>query len=240
MTLYAPTHVIFDMDGTTVRHINPWILNVLENLDDLSYKIGHWTTNNLGFKKMKKPLGGVVTRDPEKKKRLLVHKALHSVRKKDLNKIVEPCPGIFDVLTLLKEHNIPMGIASNGLGKGYGHDILEEFDLEDFFETRIFREDLRHAKPHPEALLKAISSYQQPPSGGDVIWYIGDRWKDIQAAFAAQPHVKADIIPFAYGLNATLHSFVEGKLSPQQRVVDYSDLRELLLKLFSTKKQSAT
>lgn len=233
MTLSAPTHVIFDMDGTTVRHINPWILNVLEHLDDMSYKIGNWATRTLGMKKMKEPFSGVVTRDPQKKKRLLVHKALHSVRKKDLNKIVEPCPGIFDVLELLKEHNIPIGIASNGLGKGYGHDILEEFGLEDFFETRIFREDLRHAKPHPEALLKAIFGYQKPPGAGDVIWYIGDRWKDIQAAFAAKPFVQAEIIPFAYGLNATLHAYIEGKLKPQQCIVDYHDLTALLVKLFT-------
>ena len=236
MTIPAPTYVIFDMDGTTVRHINPWILNVLEHLDDYSYKIGGWFSQKFGMNTRKEPFAGIVNRGNEKKKRLLVHKALHSVRKKDLNKIVEPCPGIYDVLLLLKEHKIPIGIASNGLGKGYGHDVLDVFGLEDFFETRVFREDLRHAKPHPEALLKAISGYKRTPKAEDVIWYIGDRWKDIQAAFAAKPHVQATIIPFAYGLNATLHSFIEGKLTTKQRIVDYHDLESLLKSLLSAPK----
>ena len=37
MTLERPTIVIFDMDGTTVRHINLMLLHILEKLDDFGY-----------------------------------------------------------------------------------------------------------------------------------------------------------------------------------------------------------
>jgi phosphoglycolate phosphatase len=64
----------------------------------------------------------------------------------------------------------------------------------------------------------------KPPQQHHTVWYIGDRWKDMQAAWAAQKERRCQIIPFAYGLNATLHAFVDGKLSPPQRILDYEDL----------------
>lgn len=230
MTLVRPDYVIFDMDGTAVRHINPRILNLLERLDDYSFKIGGWVEKLTGFRGKKRSLSGIVSRD--KKKKLLVHKALHRVRSKDVEQIVEPCPGIYPVLDFLSQQNIPMAIASNGLGKGYGHEVLKTFDLEPYFQVTIFREDILKAKPHPESLLKVTNNFTAPPKNHQTIWYIGDRWKDIQAAWAAEKELKCSIIPFAYGLNATLHAFVEGKLSPPQRILDYEDLLVTLRFIF--------
>jgi phosphoglycolate phosphatase len=39
MTLPRPTIVLFDMDGTTVRHIHPRLLQILEALDDAGHKV---------------------------------------------------------------------------------------------------------------------------------------------------------------------------------------------------------
>ena len=39
MKIEKPGIVIFDMDGTTVRHINIYLLHVLEKLDDFSYAV---------------------------------------------------------------------------------------------------------------------------------------------------------------------------------------------------------
>ena len=39
MTLQKPSIVLFDMDGTTVRHVRPWVLHLLEKLDDIAHKI---------------------------------------------------------------------------------------------------------------------------------------------------------------------------------------------------------
>ena len=38
MTLEKPSIVIFDMDGTTVRHVNPKLLHLLEFTDDMIFK----------------------------------------------------------------------------------------------------------------------------------------------------------------------------------------------------------
>ncbi|MCB9973249.1 MAG: HAD family phosphatase [Rhodospirillales bacterium] len=230
MTLKPPTIVIFDMDGTTVRHIQPWVLNLLEFLDDVSYKIGTFITKISGFR-TKDPFTGVVNRGERKKQRLLVQRAIHFLRRKDVEQIVEPCPLIYEVLEVFQSRHIPMGIASNGLGKGYGHDILTKFDLDKYFAATVFREDIERGKPHPEALLRVAHKLGTQPSARDVIWYIGDRWKDIQAALAADKFLPCPVIPFAYGPNATLQAFIDGKLKPEQRLMSYEDLLRLMRKL---------
>ncbi len=232
-----PTIVIFDMDGTVVRHMNPWVLNVLEGLDDLSYKIGGFITRRFGLR-TREPFKGVVNRGDVKKRRLLVHRAIHFLRRKEVDQIVEPCPKIIDVLEFLKARDIPVGIASNGMGKGYGHDILQTFDLQKYFQATIFREDIEKAKPNPEAILRVTDNLFLRPTRDDVIWYIGDRWKDIQATHAAEQLLPCRIVPFAYGLNASLQAFIEGKklkLRPEQRLVSYEDMLDVLNKLYTEK-----
>jgi len=227
MPLKAPTIVIFDMDGTTVRHLNPRLLHILEKLDDTGYacsRFFRWL-----FRK-NHPSPIIKSDDPfinRKKPRLLVHRAIHKFRRKDVDQIVEPCPGIYETLDLLKQHNIPTALVSNGLGKGYGHDILKTFDLEKYFEATIFREDITRSKPDPEPLLTALSRMGIETAEKDVIWYIGDRRKDILAALNFDHHVKAKVTPIAYALNA-IAAVIEKGLGPEHIMVSYVDMTEEL------------
>ena len=100
------------------------------------------------------------------------------MRRKEVEEVVEPCPGIYQVLNLLKDKKIPMALASNGLGKGYGHDIIQKFGLEDYFQITIFREDVRKSKPNPEGLIKALDGMDITLKPDDIVWHIGDRHKD--------------------------------------------------------------
>ena len=84
MSLPKPTIVLFDMDGTTVRHINPRVLGVLEKIDDVIFKATAWTYRN-------KPHPDY-TLDRIKKPRLLVHRALHKFRRKEVDQIVKTSP----------------------------------------------------------------------------------------------------------------------------------------------------
>src|SRR5262245_17388447 len=106
MSLLRPTIVIFDMDGTAVRHVNPRLLHILEVLDDCSYKLNRaWSW---AFRRGRK--GPIVppgeAADPKKLPRLLVHRAIHKVRRKEVDEIVQPCPGLYDVLGFLRDHNV--------------------------------------------------------------------------------------------------------------------------------------
>lgn len=232
-TLPKPTIVIFDMDGTTVRHLNPRMLGLMEWLDDTAFKISRlwmWFFD----RKAKGPILLPPPDSPVKPpKSILVHKAIHKLRRKDVELLVEPCPGIYSVLAMLKKRNIPMALVSNGLGKGYGADIVKKFGLNDFFPVTIFREDIKKSKPHPEPLLMALRELNIEPSEKDVIWYIGDRHKDVTAVHNATKHVApAKIVPIAYAVNAAV-AVIEKGYTPDHIMMSYQDVYAVLNELFN-------
>jgi phosphoglycolate phosphatase len=225
MALAKPDIVIFDMDGTTVRHINPRLLLLLEWADDMMFKFSvlrDWLLRRHAKGAIFAP-GIIPDFKSQKKPKLIVHRVMHKVRRKDVEQIVEPCPGIYLVLELLARHGIPLGLISNGLGKGYGHDILEKFDLEKYFRATIFREDIKKSKPHPDSLLLALQTMNVETQAGDVVWYIGDRHKDISAALAAGKILPAKFEPIAYGLNAAV-AVMEKGVSPDNIIMSYQDM----------------
>lgn len=232
MTLQKPDIVIFDMDGTTVRHVNPKLLHILEWMDDIAFKSSRFW--GCLFRRGDKATiyRAIDDYKARKKPKLIVHRVMHKVRRKPVEQIVEPCPGIQAVLDLLKTNAIPAAIVSNGLGKGYGHEILEKFGLEDSFQSKTFREDITHSKPNPEAILLALKNLNMTPAADDVVWYIGDRAKDIHAARAAQKHVKCKISPIAYGVNAAI-SVLEGTAGPDHVLMSYYDMYEILSELLA-------
>jgi len=235
MSIKKPTIIIFDMDGTAVRHINPRLLHALEFFDSLFYKtskIFAWI-----FKRGGK--GRIVPEwhDPEwinkdkKKPKLIVHRAIHKFRRKPVEQIVQPCPGLYDVLDLLGKHNIPTALVSNGLGKGYGHDILDKFELNDYFKATVFREDLANSKPHPEPILLSIKRMGIEPKDDDIIWYIGDRRKDIIAALEASKIINGEIVPIAFAFNATL-AIMEKNLGSDHIIMSFHDMFDQLKPMF--------
>lgn len=233
MSLQKPTIVIFDMDGTAVRHINPRLLHILEWLDNLSYKsakIFAWV-----FKKKGK--GRIVPEwhdtKKDKRPRLLVHRAIHKVRRKPVEQIVEPSPGIYDVLDLLQHHNVPMALVSNGLGKGYGYDILQKFELEKYFKVSIFREDIVNSKPHPEPILTALQQLKDKTDKTDIVWYIGDRHKDVTAALAASKLVPATIVPIGFAINAAA-AIIEKNIGTDHIIMSFHDMFDQIKPMFET------
>jgi phosphoglycolate phosphatase len=238
MSLKAPTIVIFDMDGTSVRHINPRLLHALEWLDDASYKI----SRVFGWLFQRRAQGPVFTDWDEyanrKKPRLLVHRAIHKFRRKSVEQIVEPCPGIYSVLALLKKHAIPAALVSNSLGAGYGHDVLEKFGLEQYFNVTVFREDIRRSKPDPDPILTAVQKTGVQLGENDVLWYIGDRHKDITAALTAARHLPCAVVPVAYGLNAAV-AVLEKNLGPDHIIMSYFDMYAALRKMLKKDRPAA-
>ena len=237
MSLPKPTIVIFDMDGTTVRHLNPRLLGLMEFLDDAVFKISRvWTW--LFERKAQGPLQLTPPDQPVKPpKSIIVHKAIHKLRRKPVELLVEPCPGIYSVLSLLKKKGIPMALVSNGLGKGYGDDIVKKFGLDEFFPVTIFREDIRKSKPNPEPILLALRNIKDPLSENDVVWYIGDRHKDVTAVKNAESLLPCPIVPLSYGLNAAA-AIIEKGYGPQNILMTYQDLHDILEELLNSPTES--
>lgn len=213
MKLQRPTIVLFDMDGTTVRHVNPKMLGTLERIDDIIYAATRFAHKKDNFE---------YDTDPPTEPRLIVHRMLHRFRRRPVEQIVKPCAGIFSLLNLLRDADIPVGIVSNGLGKGYGFDILQKFGLEQYYRSKTFREHITHSKPHPEPILRGLTRFNRPVTENDIVWYIGDRHKDIIAALEADKLSPARIIPFAYGIKAAI-AVLEKHLSPDHIIVNYYD-----------------
>ncbi|MCB1783937.1 MAG: HAD hydrolase-like protein [Alphaproteobacteria bacterium] len=229
MSLQRPTIVLFDMDGTAVRHINPRLLHVLEVLDTISYrcaKLFSWI-----FKRGGK--GPIIPRWHKRRKqpRLLVHRAIHKFRRKPVEQIVEPCPGLYDLLEYLEEKNIPTALVSNGLGKGYGYDILKKFDLEKHFKATVFREDIPSAKPSPDSLLLALEQMNVTITKDDIIWYIGDRRKDVIAALAATKQIAGKVVPIAFGVNAAI-AVIEKNIGPDNIIMSFHDMYDQIRQMF--------
>lgn len=217
------------MDGTTIRHIHPKLLGVLEALDDTGYKAAKYFSKII---RRRIPPPRLVTWENGQRRKLLVHRALHKMRRRPVEEIVEPCPGIYGILQALQQAGIPIGLISNGLGKGYGHDILKKFDLARFFSVTVFREDTRRPKPHPDPILQALEQMPRKPDASDVVWFFGDRRKDVQAAVAARAHLPCPVEPFAYNLHAAI-AVLEGNIGTDHIIMAWPDFEPKLQALLN-------
>lgn len=225
MAIKRPTIIIFDMDGTAVRHINPRLLHVLEWFDNVGYRISKffsWLFRQ-GAKGPIIPLWHRKRKQPS----LIVHRAIHKIRRKPVEQIVQPCPGLYDLLELLEQHTIPLALVSNGLGKGYGHEILEKFELNKYFPVTVFREDITKSKPNPEPILTALRQMNLELNEKDIVWYIGDRRKDIIAALAANNELPCPVLPVAFGLHAAV-AMVEKNISADYIYMSFHEMYDVL------------
>lgn len=202
-----PTIVLFDLDGTLVHHVNPRVLQALEFLDDCSHRGGRLVAR---FRLARRSRAAA-----QRAPKLLVHKAIHKVRRKSVEEMLVPCATMRSTLERLRAEGVTLGVVSNGLGCGYGHDVLETFDLRKYFSSAVFREDVARGKPWPDSILVALRGIGRELRRSDVIWYIGDQRKDITAAQAASQAMGRTIRPIALGARAALGA-VEARLSPAQ------------------------
>lgn len=190
-----------------MHHVNPRVLQMLEFLDDCSHRGGRLVAR---FR-----LARRARTSESSTPKLLVHRAIHKVRRKSVDQMLLPCQSMRNVLEQLRQEGVALGVVSNGLGRGYGHDVLDTFDLKRFFRSTVFREDVARGKPWPDSILAALKGLGRELRPTDVIWYIGDQRKDIAAAQAASQAIGLPIRAFALGARAAIGA-VEARLSPGQ------------------------
>jgi len=219
--------VLFDLDGTLVHHVNPRVLQMLEFLDDCSHSGGRLVAR---FRLARRSRSA-----SQRAPKLLVHKAIHKVRRKSVDQMLMPCETMRHVLDRLRAEGVTLGVVSNGLGRGYGHDVLEAFDLRKYFSAAVFREDVARGKPWPDSVVAALGSIGRDLRRNDVIWYVGDQRKDIGAALAASQVVGQTIRPIALGARAALAA-VDARLTPSQIMWSAADLERAVQSAFDTER----
>ncbi|MFX0004468.1 MAG: HAD family hydrolase [Candidatus Hodarchaeota archaeon] len=88
--------------------------------------------------------------------------------------------------------NVKLAILTNNKSQ-YAEEVLEKFDLSEYFDTIIGFNDVTEVKPNPEGILKILEKWKLNPS--DAI-FIGDMTTDVDAGKAA----KVKMICVASGL----------------------------------------
>jgi phosphoglycolate phosphatase len=101
-------------------------------------------------------------------------------------------PGMALILSQLKQHNIPWGVVSNK-PELLTKQIINALSLDYLPHSIIGGDTLSVAKPHPEPLLLAAN---QCGAASHQCLYIGDHYRDVVAAKAAQ--MKAVAVTFGY------------------------------------------
>jgi phosphoglycolate phosphatase len=220
----APTIVLFDLDGTLVHHVNPRVLQALEFLDDCSHRAARLVARF----RLRRRQRSVEDRQAPK---LLVHRAIHRVRRKSVEEMLVPCETLRTVLDQLRARGVLLAVVSNGLGRGYGHDVLEAFDLKKYFSACVFREDVGRGKPWPDSILAALGGLGRDLRARDVIWYVGDQRKDMDAALAASNALSRPIVPVALGARAALRA-VDGDCQNMQIAWSAGELERLFSGVF--------
>jgi len=115
-----------------------------------------------------------------------------------------------------------LGIVTTKTGK-YSKELMEHFDLMQYFEVLIGREDVEKPKPDAEPILKALESFN---TTGKEIWMIGDTKLDLISAKNA--NINSIAVLCGYGDEITLKKFTN---------VILNDAHEASLYLENRKKQ---
>jgi phosphoglycolate phosphatase len=94
--------------------------------------------------------------------------------------------------------------------------LLEYFDILNYFDTVIGREDVLFPKPDPEPIFKAINSLKvETPN----IWMIGDTILDAQAALSANINIATVLC--GYGKRADLEKYTNNIFETPLKAVNY-------------------
>ena len=113
-----------------------------------------------------------------------------------------------------------LGIVTTKTGR-YSEILMEYFDLMQYFDVLIGREDVEHPKPHAEPILKAINKLE---GDGKEIWMIGDTKLDLISANNAG--INSIAVLSGYGKKEDLKKFTDVILSDALKAINYLKSRK--------------
>ena len=182
---------IFDMDGLMIN-TEPLQSQAYEHVLKLFGKIPQYypsgVVQKVGVKEkdnweiMKQMYGITESVDDLVEKRRPVYFEL-------LKENVTPQPGLFQLLSILHEHQIPMAVASSS----HKHQILlvlETLNIQHYFSAIVSSEDVTRGKPAPDIFLKAAQELNVQPQNCVVF---EDAHSGVEAGNAA--HMKVIAVP---------------------------------------------
>ncbi|MGN7679068.1 MAG: HAD family hydrolase [Anaplasma sp.] len=94
-----------------------------------------------------------------------------------------PSDNVLEVLELLHDHDISMGIVSNKNGKSLREEV-KTIGLAEYFSAIIGSGDTSENKPSPKPLIAALEILDIPP--GEQVFFVGDSISDVESARRAK------------------------------------------------------
>lgn len=191
--------VIFDIDGTAVdnhaHHEEAWLLWGSRNnkpIDRDFYREHLYArTNDRIFRTL---YGDDISVDE------IVRRAeqKEAIYREIYGPVMEPMPGLVDLLTALQRAGVPCAAASNAERINVDF-VIDGLKLRGFFRAVLAREDVAHGKPEPDLFLLAAERMGIPPACCKVF---EDSWAGFEAAkragmsvFAITGHSRAAELP---------------------------------------------
>ncbi len=180
--------VIFDIDGTLVdnhaHHEEAWLIWGARNnkpIERAFYREHLYARTN---DKIFRTLYGDAISPDEILRRAADKEAIY---REIYGPVMEPMPGLVDLLTDLQRAHIPCAAASNAERVNVDF-VIDGLKLRGFFKAVLAREDVAHGKPDPDLFLLAAERMGVPPARCRVF---EDSWAGFEAARRAGMPVMA-------------------------------------------------
>ena len=169
--------ILFDLDGTLINTNELIIASFQHTLAE--YDAGTYTREEIINFIGPPLLESLASVNAEKKEEMMATYRAFNIANHD--HYVEIYPTVLETIKKLKQSGCKLGVVTTKL-----HDTaqlgLEITGLAPYFDLLIGLDDVDHAKPHPEPVLKAMDSLQANPV---TTIMIGDNYHDVEAGHNA-------------------------------------------------------
>ncbi|MCX7797733.1 MAG: HAD-IA family hydrolase [Melioribacter sp.] len=176
--------IIFDIDGT---------LAATHNLvfESFNYVIEKYHNKKLSTEEIVAlfgPTEDVILKEWMKENYEKARKDYYDFYESQHQELADVFPGLEDIIKLIKEKNIPLGIYT-GKGRDTSLITLRAINLVDYFDLIITGDDVKEYKPSPEGINKFISTFNLKP---EKVLMVGDTITDVIAS--KQARVKCALV----------------------------------------------
>lgn len=167
------TTLLFDLDGTLVNTNDLVMASFKHTLDH--YFPGKYTTEDI-LTFLGPPLyDSFYTVDHERVEEMILHYREFNMQQHDL--MVKEYEGVFETVRALQAEGYKMAIVSTKIRRAILKG-LEISRLAPFFDVIVALDDVTHAKPDPEPILRALQILNSKP---EETIMVGDNYHDIEA-----------------------------------------------------------
>lgn len=204
--------ILFDLDGTLIDTNELIIASFIHTFDH--YKLPVTREEILHF------IGPSLKDTFDKVDPTISDEMIQTYRDHNLShhdSFVEAYPYVVETLKRLKEKNIKLGIVTTKMRTGVNMG-LKLVGLDELFDTVITLDDVAHAKPHPEPIIKAMKGLDADASS---TLMVGDNFHDIEAGQNAG--VQTAGVAWSIKGRETLE-----RLNPTYMLEDIRDLYDIL------------